>query len=49
MTTKNNLFHGCYSVVILCICGNIRNMKCTVIGQDVTLHVIHSYKNKCTV
>ncbi len=42
-------FHGCY-FVFLCICGNIRNMKCTVIGQaDFTLHIIHSYKNKCTV
>ncbi len=30
MSTKNNLFHGCY-FVFLCICGNIRNMKCTVI------------------
>ncbi len=32
MSTKNNQFHGCY-FVFLCICGNIRNKKCTVIGQ----------------
>ncbi len=32
MSTKNNFFHGCY-FVFLCICGNIRHMKCTVIGQ----------------
>ncbi len=47
MSTKNNFFNGCYNgcyYVFLCICGNIRNMKCTVIGQDFTLRVIHSYK-----
>ncbi len=34
MSNKNYIFfHGCYFVVILCICGNIRHMKCTVIGQ----------------
>ncbi len=27
-------FHGCYFVV-MCICGNIRNIKCTVIGQAI--------------
>ncbi len=26
-------FHGCYFVVILYFCGNLRNMKCTVIVQ----------------
>ncbi len=52
MSNKNSFFHGCY-FVFLCIWGNTRNMKCTVIGeldkQDFTLHVIHSYKNKCIV
>ncbi len=32
MSTKNIFFHGCY-FVFLCMCGNIRNMKSTVIGQ----------------
>ncbi len=26
------IFHGCF-FAFLCMCGNIRNMKCTVIGQ----------------
>ncbi len=34
-------FHGCYFVVILCIFGNIRKMKCTVIGQ-VRFHLTYS-------
>ncbi len=33
MYIKNNIFRGCYFVAVLCICGNIRNMKCTVIAQ----------------
>ncbi len=32
MSTKKNVFHESY-VVFLCICSNIRNMKCTVIRQ----------------
>ncbi len=32
MSTKNHFFHGRY-FLFLCICGNIRNMKCTVIGK----------------
>ncbi len=29
---QESFFHGCY-FVFLCICGNIRNVICTVIGQ----------------
>ncbi len=32
ISTKNNVFNGWY-FVFLCICCNIRNSKCTVIGQ----------------
>ncbi len=31
MSTKYNFFHGCY-FVFLCVCGYIRNSKCTAIG-----------------
>ncbi len=45
MSTNNSFFHGCY-FVFLWICGNIRNMKCTVIGQAIFHFTCNTFVQK---